>query len=84
MGKLSLLTRLEALEAKRDQRSGFQIVGRCERNKDGSLAVYSCANRSGIDGGGPEHVIETVPKHMVHKYLKDLIRIERSYGRGKE
>lgn len=82
MGKQTQLARLEALEAKRDHDDGFQIVGRYERNRDGSLTVYSDVSRCYLDGDPPiEKIVERVPRERAAHWLKNLIRIERSYGK---
>jgi len=76
------LARLEKLEAKRAESDGLIFVGRVDRNKDGSLTVYSDVSRNCLDGGEPEHIIERVPKHRAAQWLKDLIRIQpaQKYG----
>jgi len=78
------LARLEKLEAKRSDDKGIVFVGRIDRNKDGSLIVYSDVSRNCLDGNDtPERIIERVPKHRAAQWLKELIRIQPAQNYGK-
>ncbi len=75
MAKPSQISRLEALEQKRNKGDSIVFCGRIERKPDGSLTVYSDTSRNFLDGGEPERIIEVVPKDRAGQWLRELIRI---------